>query len=595
MAKQSNLDYGVIGNCRSAALVSSRGRIDWCCLADFDSPSVFAALLDRGIGGSFIVDSPHEAATCIQRYLPRTNLLSTRWTDPDGEFEVIDFMPRYIEDESRYHCPPDVIRLVRRINGRPRLRVHFDPKLGYAQHPTRLLAHAKYIKAETVDGAHESVYLYSNLQLDAVTEPQERALQYSAFLWLSYNQKVDTIDFERADLEFERTKVYWLNWCARTVVVTDHVDAVQRSALVLKLLSFQESGAIIAAPTTSLPESLGETRNWDYRYCWIRDASMVIRTLVSLGHEKVARRFFRFLLDVVPYKDERIQIMYGVRGQRQLEERQLDWLTGYEDSRPVRIGNAAWTQQQNDIYGVLLDAIYQGIVLFRGSSAELESLWTMTRGIVRHIEALWRDPDQGIWEIRGEPRHFTHSKLMCWVGLDRAARVARMLHFDDYAELWTQRADAVRADIGLNGWSERRQAFTQSYGSSALDAANLLMWRSGFVDASDPRWVATVRATYAELCVDGLTYRYRNADDFGLPKSAFTVCTFWMIQALYSIGERGLAREMFDKVLGLSNHLGLLSEDMDPETLRLLGNFPQGYSHLALIDTALLFGGQEQR
>ncbi len=586
-----NLDYGIIGNGRSAALVSNRGAIEWCCLGDFDSPSVFAAILDPVRGGRFTVTSGAAGAETEQRYLRHTNILVTRFTADDGDFEVLDFMPRYVHQGGGHHCPPDIIRLLRVTRGRPKVTIQFDPRLGYAEHPTRLLSDPQYIKAATTVGAYESVYLYSSLPLAGTNQPQEFVLDGQEFLWLSYNQKIGSVDPDRVELEFERTRVYWLDWNQRTLKVPNHTEVVQRSALVLKLLSFQETGAILAAATTSIPEAIGEERNWDYRFCWIRDASMIIRTLVQIGHHHVAHRFFDFLLDVVPYKNDRIQIMYGIRGRRELEEKELDWLTGYEKSRPVRIGNAAWSQQQNDIYGVLLDAVFEGVRLFRSDSTQLEALWTMVRGLVRHIEVHWTEPDQGIWEIRGEPRHFTHSKLMCWVGLDRAMRIAKRLGFGHYVSAWLRLRDAIRDDILAHAWNEERGAFTQSYGGSSLDAAVLLMERSGFVEAGDPRWKSTVLRVYEELCRDGLMYRYRSADDFGVPTSAFTVCSFWMIQALCGIGERELASGLFEKVLACGNHLGLLSEDLDFASHRLLGNFPQGYSHLAAIDTALLLQG----
>lgn len=584
-----NLDYGIIGNGKSCALVSRKASIDWCCLADFDSPSVFAALLDKQRGGRFSVDAVGDECQASQEYIRRTNILRTRFTSAAGDFEVIDFMPRYRTEQGGYHCPPDVIRMLRPLRGTPQLRVVYDPRLGYGECPTRLIQSPRYLKAETVGGPHESVYLYSSFDLTAVQAGAALPLEKPEFLWLAYDQKIGDVDGDRVELELERTKVYWMAWSARTTRPYAYRAEVERSALVLKLLSYQRTGAMLAAATTSLPETIGEPRNWDYRFCWIRDASMTIRTLVNIGHHYVARRFFEFLLDVATTKDDRLQIMYGIRGQKELEERTLDWLEGYEGSRPVRVGNAAWCQQQNDIYGVLLDVLYEGFVLFRDETSSIESLWTMTRGIVRHIDAEWTRPDQGIWEIRGEPRHFTFSKVMCWVGMDRAVRIATMLGMDDYALDWAVLRGRIRSDIMDAGWSREVGAFTQSYGSSELDAANLLFNRLGFLAADDPRWIATVRATHAALCRDGLMYRYKNEDDFGTPSSSFTVCSFWMVQALHSIGETRLARDMFERLLACSNHVGLFSEDIDFRSGRLLGNFPQAYSHLALIDTAFLF------
>ena len=583
-----NLDYGMIGNGRSCALISKLGVIEWCCLADFDSPSVFAALLDRKRGGKFAVVPDGVGWTSSQSYLHRTNVLSTKFESDEASFEIVDFMPRYRTEQGGYHCPPDVIRVLRPLRGSPQIRIVYEPRLGYAEHPTRLIQTARYLKAETTEGGHESLYLYSSVELGAIGSGELISLSATEFLWLAYDQKIGNVDKDRVELELERTKVYWMAWAARTTRPTYYREQVERSALVLKMLSYQRTGAILAAATTSLPETIGESRNWDYRFCWIRDASMTIRTLVNLRHHYVARRFFEFLLDVVAYKHDRIQIMYGIRGQKRLTERTLDWLDGYAGSRPVRVGNAAWSQQQNDIYGVLLDVLYEGFVLFRDESSSVESLWTMTRGIVRHIKAHWQEPDQGIWEIRGQAQHFTYSKVMCWVGVDRAVRIASMLGMDDYALEWAVLRGDIKTDIMQCGWSREANAFTQSYGSTNLDASNLLLQRLGFVQSDDPRWISTVRATHAKLCRDGLMYRYKNEDDFGEPKSSFTVCSFWMVQALHSIGEKAAAKAMFESLLGHANHVGLFSEDLDFTTRRLLGNFPQAYSHLAIIDTALM-------
>lgn len=587
-ARMNGYEYGIIGNGRSCALVSREGSIDWCCLADFDSPSVFAALLDQAKGGCFAVQPAELGFSTEQHYLPHTNVLRTRFLTASGVFEILDFMPRHLAARGKCHCPPEIVRLLRVVEGQPMIRVRFEPRLGYAEHPTQVTRHPDYLKAETAVGAHESVYLYSNLDLDGVQAGETLRLSHDAYLVLAYDQKIGPMDLDRVVLAFERTKLYWMDWCARTTRTRAHQEQVERSVLVLKLLSYQPTGAILAAATTSLPEQIGTERTWDYRYCWIRDASMTIRTLVNMGHRHVARRFFEFLLDVVPYKNDRIQIMYGLRGQKKLTETVLPWLDGYAGSRPVRVGNAAWSQQQNDIYGVLLDVIHAGFLLFRQDTLDLEALWTVTRGIVRHIEAHWQDPDHGIWEFRGEPRHFTFSKVMCWVGLDRAARIAALVGMNEYSDPWRQLAERIRADVFAHGFDDKLGAFTQSYGSPHLDAANLLFHRLGFIPADDPRWISSVRATQQALSRDGLLYRYRHQDDFGAPDSAFLVCSFWMVQSLVSIGDQQAARQMFEDILRCGNHLGLFSEDADFATRRQLGNFPQAYSHLALIDTALL-------
>jgi GH15 family glucan-1,4-alpha-glucosidase len=587
---QDNLDYGVIGNCRSAALVSREGSIDWCCLPDFTSSSIFASLLDREKGGRFGFE-PEGLLSVSQEYERNTNILVTRFETRDGDFEVIDFMPRYRLDTG-YHFPPEIIRYLRPLRGRPALRVLYDPRLSYARPVTINRNHGDFIKSSTDDGPYESVYLYSNLDLDAILESRPIEVKDEAYFLFGYNQKLLDLSVERIRLEFERTKVYWLNWIDRTIHYTFSTDAIVRSALVLKLLTYQPSGAILAAVTTSLPEVIGGVRNWDYRYCWIRDASMIITTLSNLGHYNAARRFLDFILDVIPFKDEKIQIMYGIKGEKRLEEKELFWLSGYLGSQPVRVGNDAFLQKQNDIYGVLMDVIYQDFRLFRNTLTISEDLWTVVRGLARSVELNWRKPDKGIWEFRSGNKHFVFSKVLSWTALDRAVKIAELFNKLDLAASWKQSRAAIKDDILKKGWNPKVGAFTQYYGSENMDAANLLMHSYGFIEASDPKYIATVRKTRERLLRNGLMYRYRTEDDFGEPRTAFTVCTFWMIKSLYLIGEKEEAFRLFDELLSYGNHLKLFSEGIDFETRRLLGNFPQGYSHLALIDTAVTLSGK---
>lgn len=581
-----SLDFGVIGNCKTAALVSKTGSIEWCCLPEFNSSSVFAAILDREKGGDFAIQVDPEYVI-TQHYIDRTNILVTRFQHGETVFEVVDFMPRYKAETGYYHCPPDIIRIVRPVSGVPRIRFRYNPQLAYAQYETKTYVNDEYIKSYTEKGSYESIYLYSDLDLEKVRNEEEIEVRYGGYFVITYNQKLMTMDSDRIHLEYERTKLYWMNWLERTIRFARYEPEIFRSALVLKLLTFHKTGAILAAVTTSLPESLGDVRNWDYRFCWIRDASMIISILTTLGHYNSAQRFLNFIIDVIPYKDEKIQIMYGIRGEKRLTERELHWLSGFEGSRPVRVGNEAYRQKQNDIYGVLIDVMHQYFKLFRHTLSYSEALWTTVRSLMRTVEHSWMKPDKGIWEIRSLERHFTFSKVLCWVAMDRGTKIAQILNKPDYETMWVQIREEIAHDIHTNGWNEEVGAFTQYYGSRDMDASNLLMEAYGFVDGKDPRYVATVKRTRQELCRDGLMYRYKNEDDFGLPKSSFTVCTFWMIKALYKIGEKEEAVAMFRRVLGYANHLGLFSEGVDFETKRLMGNFPQGYSHLALIDAAM--------
>ncbi|WP_088655098.1 glycoside hydrolase family 15 protein [Geofilum rhodophaeum] len=587
---ERSLNYGIIGNCRSGALVSDKGAIEWLCLPKFDSSSVFGKLLDEEKGGSFEI-LPETEAQISQKYDWNTNILITRFTCTDGIFEVHDFMPRYKLDNGNYYMPPDVIRYFKHIEGAPTFRITYDPRLEYSKHPTQIDIYKSFVKAQTAKGNYDSMYLYSSMNISNVVCRQLLTLTKDEFVLLSYNQKLLKQTVERSYTKLSRTKAYWLTWAERTTRFGKYNDAIARSALVLKLLSYQKSGAILAALTTSLPETVGEVRNWDYRFCWIRDASMVIKVMTSLDHYNLANDYLRFITDLLPEKDERIQIMYGINGEKKLTEETLDHLSGYCHSAPVRTGNAAYKQKQNDIYGILMDVIYQHFQLFSVTLEHSEELWTITRNMVRAVERNWKRPDKGIWEMRQNDRHFTFSKVLCWVAVDRAIKIASLLQQRDQAEAWMPLREKIKQDILTKAWNEEKQAFTQAYGVADLDASVLQMEFYGFIAGKDPQFVSTVKAIQKELGHKDLMFRYRNKDDFGEPSSAFTICSFWLVRALYMIGEEEEARKKFDQLLSYSNHLGLFSEDLDFETKRLLGNFPQAYSHLALIDTAMLLAG----
>ena len=587
-----NLNYGIIGNCKSGALVSQTGNIEWCCLPEFDSSSVFASILDKNKGGSFDI-IPEEGTEITQKYVNRTNVLRTRFRKGEHIFDVFDFMPRYVNGNNQHYTPPDIIRYIQLVSGKPKFRVNYDPRLEYGVQETSNVLAENYIKSWTKTGVYDSLYLYTDFDREKVLKGEELELQDDAYFLMSYNQKLFTQSIERAKLKFERTKVYWLDWSEKTRRFSMYNEEINRSALILKLLSYDKTGAVLAALTTSLPESIGEVRNWDYRFCWIRDASMMIKVMTGLGHLNVASRYLKFIIQLLPDKDEKIQIMYGINGEKKLTEHILDHFEGYEKSAPVRIGNAAYKQKQNDIYGILMDVIYQHFSLYNVTLSFSEDLWTIVRSVVKIVERNWTKPDRGIWELRNDQQHFTFSKVLCWTAIDRAVKIASLLKMDNYANEWKKLRTKIKTDIIKNAWNEELQSFTQYYGGKELDASVLLIESYGFLPASDERFIKTVHATKKELMHNGLMYRYKNKDDFGLPTSSFTICTFWMINSLIQIGERKEAKKMFDQLLSYSNHVGIFSEDIDFESKRLLGNLPQAYSHLALIETAINLSNAE--
>ena len=587
-----NLNYGVIGNCRSAALISETGSIDWCCMPDFDSPSVFAKLLDNEKGGSFSFDVD-ESYAINQKYLYRTNVLCTQFSSGQDSFEVFDFMPRYKTTDNDYFIPAEIYRYIRLISGAPTFKVNYRPLLNYARDEVSHSINDSYIRSSSKVSPNDCVYLYSSLTLNDILDENEIVLTHTQFLLLSYNQKLVEVDITRVYLEYQRTKVYWLNLTNRTKKYKEYTEEIVRSVLVLKLMTFQSTGAILAALTTSIPETIGEVRNWDYRFCWLRDASMSVDTLLKMGHYKSAQGFLGYIKRILQSKHDSFQIMYGIRGERALIEADLPHFSGYSKSTPVRIGNAAYSQRQNDVFGYLLNVIYQYYVFFPGTLDEIEEMWATVRNIARTVSEQWGNPDKGIWEIRNDEKHFVFSKVMSWVAMDRATKIADLLNKKYYAEIWQGIANDIKEDVLKNGWKEEQQSFTQTYCNSDLDASLLLMAEYGFIDADDIKYKKTVIAVKNALFYNGLMYRYINSDDFGKPTSSFTICTFWLIQALYKIGNTGDAKIIFDNLLACGNHLGLFSEDIDFASKRLLGNFPQAYSHLALINTARLFSEEK--
>jgi len=586
--KSNTLNFGIIGNCQSSALINEDSSIDWCCLPQFDSASVFAKILDTEKGGNFKIECVEKYNTS-QKYIDNTSILVTKFDDGENSFELIDFMPRYQKENGSFYSPPEIIRFIKLIKGKPKLKVLYDPKLEYALGNTNTYVKEEFIVSVVDEKRYGTLYLYTDLDKNDILERNEIEIDNNYFLSVSYNEKINPVSINQVVLDFEKTKIYWMNWCYKTPKFKNYNSEILRSAMTLKLLTFEKTGAVLAAATTSLPETIGEVRNWDYRFCWIRDASMVIKIITKLGHKKIVKNFIDFIVNLIPDKNEKLQIMYGISGEKNLTEKILDHFAGYQNSKPVRIGNAAYSQKQNDIYGILMDAIHFQIDKYREDNDKHEELWSIVKLIVWVVEKNWELPDRGIWEFRNENRHFTFSKLLCWVAVDRAIKVSKIFKRKKSAKKWEILRSKIKNDIIEKGWNKNKKAFTQSYGSDDLDASVLLMEQYEFIDAMDPKYISTVKAIEKELSFEGLLFRYKNIDDFGKPSSSFTVCSFWFAYSLYKIGEKGKSKKYFDELLSYSNHLGLFSEDLDFKSKRLLGNFPQAYSHLALIETAMNF------
>ncbi|MEE2605167.1 MAG: glycoside hydrolase family 15 protein [Bacteroidota bacterium] len=585
--KKPNLNYGIVGNCRSAALINHDASIDWCCLPNFDSPSIFANILDDEIGGHFKIycDKNYNVT---QKYSENTCILVTTFSNKHDEFEIIDFMPRYQKESGVFYSPPEIIRIFKLLKGEPRFKIVYDPRLEYSNGITNNYIKERFIVSVIDHENHDTLYLYTSFNKKKFLNGTELILNKDHFVNISYHEKIKSFDIDDALFEFDKTKVYWRNWCSKTPTFKLYNDEIIRSAITLKLLTYEKTGAVLAAATTSIPETIGEVRNWDYRFCWIRDSSMVIKVVAKLGHKKIVKDYIKYILNLIPEKNEKLQIMYGINGEKNLTEKTLGYLKGYMGSKPVRIGNAAYIQKQNDMYGILMDAIHFQIIKFNNDDKHQE-LWSIVKSIVWVVANNWKLPDKGIWEYRNEDRHFTFSKVLCWVAIDRAIKVSELIQNGISAQKWEPLRKEIFEDIMKNAWNEKKEAFTQSYDSEHLDASVLLMESYGFLDSKNEKYIKTVKAIEKDLLKDGLMYRYKNVDDFGLPSSSFTVCSFWLIDSLFKIGEEKKAIKLFDNLLKFSNHLNLFSEDIDFKSKRMLGNFPQAYSHLALIDTALNF------
>jgi GH15 family glucan-1,4-alpha-glucosidase len=576
-------DYALIGDTATAALVARDGSIDWLCLPRFDGAACFAALLGTPEHGRWLLAPAAAAATARRRYVPGTVVLETDWETADGAVTVVDCMP--VTEHERV----DVVRLVRGQRGRVAMRmdlvVRFD--YGHVVPWVRRLGDALVALAGPDALELRTPAPHHGENFHTVAEFVVGAGETVPFVltWHpSYHPAPPPLDPETA---VEATLRWWHAWCTRTRYEGAWPEAVERSVLTLKALTSAETGGIVAAPTTSLPEDPGGVRNWDYRFCWLRDATFTLYALLLTGHTEEACAWREWLLRAAAGHPQDLRLLYGIAGERRLPELELPWLPGFAGSRPVRTGNAASVQFQLDVYGEVLDLLHSA--RRHGIDPEPES-WRLVTVLLDVLESRWQEPDEGIWEVRGPRRHFTHSKVMAWVAFDRAVKaVERYPECGGPVERWRALRDAVHADVCRRGWNPERNAFVQTYGATDLDASLLMMPLVGFLPATEPRMRATVAAIERELTEDGFVLRYRTTGSVdGLPgaEGTFLACSFWLADNLAMQGRLEEARALFERLLAVRNDVGLLAEEYDPHGRRLLGNFPQALSHIALINTA---------
>ncbi len=577
-------EYALIGDLQTAALVSRAGSIDWCCFPRFDSGACFATLLGTPDHGHWSLAPATAVRRTTRRYRHDTLILESIHETAEGSVRAIDFMPP--RDEV-----PNIVRIVEGLDGsvamRSELVIRFD--YGHIVPWVRRIDDAQVAVAGPDALCFRTPVEVRGEGMTSVSEFTLRPGERVPFVLTWFPSHRTIPDEEDAERSLADTENYWLDWAASCDHRGDYHDEIHQSLLVLKALTYAPTGGIVAAPTTSLPERIGGPRNWDYRYCWLRDATLTLLAMLNVGYRDEAEAWHGWLLRAVAGDPDDIQIMYGLGGERRLDERELQWLPGFEQSRPVRVGNAASTQLQLDVYGELLDAAYQTIAHGIGG----DDSWSLMRMLLAWLEDGWRHKDAGIWEVRGPTRHFTHSKVMAWVAFDRAVRLHEQFDREGPVDRWRTLRDQIHRDVTTHAWSTRKQAFTQSFGSEELDASALLMPSVGFLPATDPRFTSTVEAIRRELTVDGLVLRYLPSQDgavdgIGAGEGVFLPCSFWLADALALQGKLDEARELFERLLDLRNDVGLLSEEYDPGTGRQLGNFPQAFTHLAVVNTALV-------
>jgi GH15 family glucan-1,4-alpha-glucosidase len=575
-------DYGLIGDCETAALVSRDGSIDWLCWPRFDSGAVFAALLGGADNGHWSISPTEPDARISRRYRGNTLILETQFDTATGGVTLIDFMPLRSSDTSH------LVRIVRGRHGRVQMNTEFVLRFDYGSivpwitrlddHSLQAVAGPDMAVLDAQAKIEADGYRHRGTFTVAAGECVAFSLRYGAS-HLAPPRPIDPLEALNA------TEAAWEKWSGQCKQRGECSAAVVRSAITLKALTYRPTGGIVAAPTTSLPETLGGIRNWDYRYCWLRDATFTLLALLSSGFQEEAQEWRGWLRRAVAGDPAQVQIMYGIAGERRLDERIVPWLSGYEGSRPVRIGNAAAGQFQMDIYGEVMDALFQASVGLRESHAE----WDLQSALIEHLGKIWQEPDDGIWEFRGGRRHFTYSKVMAWVAFDRAIKSVERFGLAGPIDQWRDVRGEIHRQICDKGFNAELGAFVQSYESTALDASALLIPLVGFLPPSDPRVKSTVEAIERHLMEDGLVLRYRteqSGDGLAGREGAFLACSFWLVDNLILLGRRDEARALFDRLLSLRNDLGLLAEEYDTRNGRMGGNFPQAFSHIALINSA---------
>ena len=577
-------DYALIGDCETAALVARDGSIDWLCWPRFDSDACFAALLGDESHGRWKIAPADKDARITRRYLPNTLVLETTFETDKGVVRMLDFMP----PRGR---ASDIVRLITGTLGEVGMQMELVLRFGYgATVPWVTRVHGDVLRA--IAGPDMAILRASaEIRGEAMTTVAEFTVREGQTLpfVLSYGPSNEPIpEAIDPDQALEETKAFWIDWSSATKIEGPYEEVIRRSLLTLKALTYAPTGGLIAAPTTSLPEQFGGPRNWDYRYCWIRDATLTLLSFINAGHLEEARAWADWLHRAAAGDPADMRIMYGIGGERRLLEWEADWLPGYEGSKPVRIGNAAHQQFQLDVYGELMDVFHQGR---KATGRANRERWPLQQAVVGHVSQVWDQPDEGIWEVRSGPQHFTYSKVMAWVVLDRAVRCVEDFGNEGPLEDWRALRETIRADIMAKGVDAKRGVFKRAYDDANLDASLLLLAEVGFVPPDDPIFVATVEAIERELMTPhGLIMRYdtaKVADGLPAGEGAFLPCSFWLANAFVLLGRIDDARALFERLLELRNDLGLMSEEYDTEAGRMAGNFPQAFSHVAMLSTAM--------